>query len=244
MKIYEVITREEMDLNEGALNFLIQKLGPVYGFIRKTAIFAPIASALFNIYKARSLASQGDPEWSKENLAAYEQKELAVMTATLTGIFLGNKILSGIGWLGKLATLFNPKIGSLINGLTSTAKTALAAFLALPEGAKFISNWLAGELFYNGERIPGGQTWEGIIGGLAQKGLDTAADVAKGLTGDEQGGKPVDGQVDVDQGQQSAEPALTRGVIGKEKQWMDPNAPTYARGLRRNPVTGQLEVDL
>lgn len=242
MKIYEVIEKEK-NLNEGVLDLLMKVLGPAYSFIRTTAIFAPIASAVFNIYRAREKASQGDPDWTKENLAAYEQKELGVLTATLAARFLGNKAINSVGWVAKLASFFNPRISSMINSLSGVAKTSLAAFLALPEGAKFIANWLAGELFYDGKQIPGGQTWESVIGGLSQKGLDTAIDTAKKVTGDDQGAKAAGEEP----GEIPSEPKKTelpKGVIGKQKQWIDPNEPVYARGLKRNPVTGQLEVDL
>lgn len=232
MKIYEIV-KEDQQLNEVELRDVWNKIQSLGSFSFR---IAPIVQAAKTIFNARRRHTQGDPNYDDQTLVSIEQTTIAKLVAILAAQIVGSKIISSSSSILKLITFFNPTIGKLINGLASVGKLALLGFLASPKGAEFISNWLAGELFYNGTKIPGGETWQSVIGTYGQKAVDTAVNVVDKVTGGD------------DQGAKATEPSEPQAPP-ELKQWRPQSDPVLATNVARNKrgqlvtLTGIPEID-
>lgn len=197
-------------------------------------LVTPVYKALSNISKAEALNEKGDPKWNDENFAAYRQRTLAWLAAEIGGMVIGYGLFKSFGSILKLYPFGGVAFKKSINTLTTAGTAAIIHYLNTEDGANIFGKWLAGELYLELSgievRVPGGETFENIIGKLANTGTETG-------TPDANGKKSQSGKKDADIG--------TGGDDEESRYEMTMKStdnPIYAKGLSRNPVTGELEI--
>lgn len=185
------------------------------------SVYTPLDDYLKNVEYGQQQVEQG--RWTEEQFKQFEQSEMAALTGKWAEAFLANK-LTKLGFNNVVRPVLTlggqwKALSGLVDGMSLAGQAAMLHWIASPEGAKHVANWLAYQIDIPVIGSISAGDVAGAAGELAKKAILAAATNAAKMISD----KPAD-------------PTATTTSPEKPATTADPNSTTTATDKPVDPA--------